>query len=72
MNLLLLSLIILTSFIGLGSLFLRLQKDLNGCVGTIASRDSDKFQKDRTCEFYNAFADRQPKGARTVLPREAA
>ena len=72
MNLLLLSLIVLVSFTGLGALFLRLQKDLNGCVTKVGARDADKFQPDRSCEFYNAFANRQPKAARTVVQREAA
>ena len=72
MSLLLLSLIVLASFSALGALFLRLQRDLNGCVGKVDARAGDKFQDDRTYEFYNAFADRQPKSARTVLPRKAA
>ncbi|MDB6166497.1 MAG: hypothetical protein JWQ83_1637 [Lacunisphaera sp.] len=72
MNLLFLSLIVLASFACLGALFLRLQKDLNGCVAKVNPRARDKFQDDRASEFYNAFADRQPKRTRTVLLHEAA
>ena len=72
MNLLLLSLIVLASFAGLGALFLRLQKDLNGCVTKVNPPAGDKFQNDGTSEFYNAFADRQPKGSRTVQRHEVA
>ena len=72
MNLPVLSVILLVSFTGLGVLFLRLQKELNGCVNKIDAGAGGKFQPDRSHEFYNAFADRQPKRSQAVPPRKAA